>query len=107
MAKYEMKFMFDWGSGSCVWSTNNVATELYDYPILTEQLPISSELKATLNHLIHKHDEALDWDCPQNDLLWSKDQAESFKAEAVAAYEQLCIELGKEYEVALWDKCLI
>ena len=22
MGKYELKFMFDWGSGVCVWSTN-------------------------------------------------------------------------------------
>lgn len=107
VAKYEMKFMFDWGSDSCVWSINNAARELYGYPVLTEHLPISSELKATLIYLTNKHDESLDWDCPQNDLLWSEEEMESFKANAVAAYKQLCIELGEEYNVVLWGNCLI
>lgn len=107
MAKYEMKFMFDWGSGCCVWSINDAARELYDYPVLTEQLPISSDLKATLNYLIDKHDEALDWACPQNDLLWSEDQMDSFRRDAVVAYKQLCMELGEEYDIVLWENCLI
>lgn len=58
MAKYEMKFMFDWGSGCCVWSINDAARELYGYPVLTEQIPISSDLKATLNYLIGQACEA-------------------------------------------------
>ena len=33
MAKYEMKYMFDWGSGTCVWSTNDAAIDKYDYPV--------------------------------------------------------------------------
>src|SRR5574344_959485 len=107
VARYEMKFMFDWGSGSCVWSVNDAARELYDYPVLTEQLPISAELKSTLNDLINKHDEALDWDCPQNDLRWSEKEIEMFKVDAIAAYKQLCIELGTDYTVELWDNCLV
>ena len=33
MAKYEMKYMFDWGSGTCVWSTNDAAIDKYDYHV--------------------------------------------------------------------------
>lgn len=100
---YQMKFMFDWGSGCCVWTTNDAARNLYGgYPVLTEQLPVSAQLKAALDRLIDKHDEALDWDYPPNALLWNEAQVEAFEAEAIAAYKQLCIELGEEYEVVLW-----
>ena len=100
---YRLKFMFDWGSGCCVWTTNDAAKKLFgDYAVLTEQLPISAQLKVTLNRLIYQHDEALDWDYPPNPLLWSEEQEAAFKAEAIAAYQQLCMELGKDYEVALW-----
>ena len=107
MEKYEMKFMFDWGSGSCLWSTNGSALELYDYAVLVEKLPISSSLKATLNYLINKHNEALDWECPQNDLLWNEDEILLFKANAVTAYKQLCSELGQEYKILLKEDFLI
>lgn len=107
MAKYKLKFMFDWGSGSCLWSINDAANKLYGYSVSTEQLPISSELKDTLNELINTHDEALDWNCPQNGLLWSEEQIQSFMTAAVAAYEKLSLELGQEYDIALWDNCLI
>lgn len=107
MAKYKLKFMFDWGSGFCLWSINDAANKLYGYPVSTERLPISSALKDTLNELINKHDEALDWNCPQKDLLWSEEQIQSFKTAAVAAHDLLCTELGKEYDTVLWGKNLI
>ena len=107
MAVYEMKYMYDWGSGCCVWSINDAAREKYDFPVFAEQLPISDDLKTTLDYLISKHDEALDWDCPQNDLLWDEEQINLFIKEAISAYERLCVELGDEYRVELWEDCLI
>lgn len=101
MAKYEMKFMFDFGSGCCIRSINKAAEDLYNYPVLAEQLPISSELKSVLQYLIDKYDEALDWSCPQNGLLWSAEQIQAFKVDAIAAYERLCAELGVDYKVVL------
>ncbi|MBO7700714.1 MAG: hypothetical protein J6S47_06575 [Eubacteriaceae bacterium] len=57
---YKLKFMFDWGSGACVWSTNEASVDKFgDYPVMTDVLPVSQELKAELEHLIDWHDEAL------------------------------------------------
>ena len=103
MAKYEMKMMFDWGSDSCIWSTNDAALQLYGTSVLLDQLPISYQLKAMLNRLIIRHDQALDWECPQNDLLWNEKQIKSFEKEVIAAYKQLCVELGENYEIALGE----
>ena len=107
MAQYEMKYMFDWGSGTCVWSTNDAARDKYDYPVNIEELPISSALKEKLDYIIYKHDEALNWDDPAGDLLWSDEEIEQFKTEAKALYLQLKQELGDEYELELWENSLI
>ncbi len=50
----------------------------YDYPVETSLLPISDRLKEHLEVLIEKHDEALNWQEPQGELLWSKEQQLEF-----------------------------
>lgn len=100
--KYEMKFMFDWGSGVCLWSTNDAAIKEFDYPVSLEQLPISLELKDKLEYLIRKHDEALDWNDPAGDLLWDEDQQTEFEESAKAAYYLLSSELGDNFQIELW-----
>ena len=50
MAKYEMKYLFDWGSGTCLWSTIDAAIDKYDYPVVLDNLPISSNLKIQLEN---------------------------------------------------------
>ena len=50
MPKYKMRYMFDWGSGVCLWSNSNETIEKFgDYPIEDlENLPISDELVCEL-----------------------------------------------------------
>lgn len=104
VATYRLKFMYDWGSGVCLWSGNENAYEKFGcYPVFTSQLSISDELKEKLDYLIDKHDEALDWDCPQKDLLWNDDQIEEFLEISRNAYYRLCEELGSDYEIIHYD----
>jgi len=102
MAIYKMRFMFDWGSGVCLWSANQATEEKFgDYPIFASQLSISDELKNELEHLIKLHDEALNWDEPNGDLLWDDNQIEKFLEDAQIAYNRLCMELSEDYEIEL------
>ena len=79
-----------------------------DYPIEDlEKLPISAELAQELYYLIDKHDEALNWDDPAGDLLWSEQQITDFKRRATAAYERLVGELGEDFEVDFKENWLI
>lgn len=107
MAEYELKFMFDWGSGICVWSNNEAANRKYGYAVESESLPVSKELAEELNFLASKHDEALDWSCPQNDLLWSVEEKAEFITAAEKVYNRLCGELGSDYHVELMKEFLI
>lgn len=100
MAKYTIKFMFDWGSGVCLWSTNKAAKEKFEnYPILTSKLQISKELKNELDYLTALHDEALNWDNPSGDLLWDDQKVNDFLEYAKRVYHQLVIELGSDYQI--------
>lgn len=76
---YKIKFMFDWGSGICMWSADKKTEEKFgDYPIETDLLPISEKLIDTLNKLIDWHDEALNWESPSEDLIWDDNQIQQF-----------------------------
>lgn len=107
MVKYELKFMFDFGSGVCIWSANGEANRKYGCPIPCEKLPVTQELMDELNTLIEKYDEAMDWSCPQNCLIWDKAEQMRFKENAVKAFNKLCIELGDAYHVELFKESLI
>lgn len=101
---YKLKFMFDWGSGVCLWSANKSSKDKFgDYPIESSELPISQELKEKLEQLIEFHDEALDWNDPAGDLLWNDNQIQEFLVMAKKLYLILCDELGEEYEVEFID----
>ena len=92
--------MFDWGSGVCLWSTNQAArTRFNGYPIFTSNLPISNKMKNELEYLIELHDEALNWDEPNSDLLWNEKQIDEFLKSAQSVYNLLCKELGSDYEI--------
>jgi hypothetical protein len=64
-------------------------------------LPISDELKATLEKLIYLYDESFDPEEPNSDWLWDKNQIEEFLRTVRKAHERLCEELGLEYGVEL------
>ena len=101
---YKLKFMFDWGSGVCLWSANKAAENKFgDYPITTDVLPVSQELKADLEHLITWHDEALNWDDPSGDLIWDNSLIQEFLAAAKKSYLALCDELGADYEIEFYE----
>ena len=93
----------------CLWSDNDDMIKAFgDYPIEDlEKLPISAELAQELYYLIDKHDEALNWDDPAGDLLWSEQQITDFKRRATAAYERLVGELGEDFEVDFKENWLI
>jgi hypothetical protein len=108
MAKYTLKYIFDWGSSVCLWSADQETEDYFkDYPIDHTKLPISDELKKELDHLILWHDEALDWSNPGGALLWDEKQIGIFIEAAEKCYYRLCEELGSDFDVELSKQHLI
>lgn len=101
---YKLKFMFDWGSGVCLWSINQAAEEKFGgYPVSTDDLPVSQELKDNMEYLIDKHDEALNWNDPAGDMLWGETQIQEFMIAAKKVYQMLCDELSADYEIEFYE----
>ncbi len=97
--------MFDWGSGVCLWSTNQASEKKFgDYPVSTNVLPVSQELKNKMEYLIDKHDEALNWNDPAGDLLWDDTQVYEFITAAKKVYQMLCDELGADYDIEFYEQ---
>ena len=95
---YEMKFWFEHGGG-CLWSKNEKARIKYGYPIDNELLPISQGILKALDALEKEYRTILDWDEPQNPLLWSLEEKQDFIQKATAVCFKLQEELGAEYEI--------
>ena len=98
MEKYKLRFFFEY-FGPCFWSANDRAREKYGYPIETEVLPLSIDLKSELNKLGDEYVTCINWDSPADPSPWTKEQEACFMARTNAAYERVKNELGSEYEV--------
>jgi hypothetical protein len=96
-AKYVMRFFFDYCSGTLLWSANDAARKMYDYPVKLDRLPISSQLQTRGSALITDYDESLNWNDPGGPSPWDEATWAAFDAEALQLLNQLMAELGNEY----------
>lgn len=77
MAKYVMKYRFEWG-GTCLWSANDAAKAEYGYDVDEQKLPISRKLKDLLRYLQAYHDTMMDMDnTPDDSPWWTEDDGEN------------------------------
>lgn len=99
MAKYRFKYWFEWG-GTCIWSDNDVARDKYGYDVNERELPISGKLRTLLLYLQAYHDNMMDWDnAPDDSPWWTEEDTIMFNKKKKFAYDQLCKELGEDYEI--------
>lgn len=98
--KYKLKYMFDLGSGVCLWTANESARKRFkDYPIEIEMLPVSDDLKERLSQVIECYDQSIDWNDPGAGSTWSLQEKEAFIEMANSVYVSLCHELGPDFDV--------
>lgn len=99
MAKYQFKYWYEWG-GTCLWSSNDVAIAEFDYAVDEQNLPISQKLKNLLSYLQAYHDTMMDMDnAPDDSPWWTDEDTAMFNKKKKFAYEQLCKELGEDFEI--------
>ena len=99
MAKYVFKYWFEWG-GTCLWSDNAASKEKFGYAVDEQKLPISRKLKDILQYLQAYHDTMMDMDnAPEDSPWWTEEDTIMFNKKKKFAYDQLCKELGEEFEI--------
>lgn len=98
MAKYILRYWFE-HCGPCLWSVNDNAKNIFNYPIKNESLPISKAIIDELYLLEEEYHSYLDWDYPPNPSPWALEQKNDFIKRANIVYEKLLLELGSEFQV--------
>ncbi len=86
----QIRFFFDWGACHCLWDDEG----LMNYDGL-----VSESLCAMLTDMATEFQTALNWADPAGPSPWSQARRADFVRRAKIAYQQLCAELGDQYEV--------
>jgi hypothetical protein len=96
-ATYLLRYFFDPGSGTCLWSANDAAQERYDYPVWIDRLPVPQETRDRVMAIVDWYDRGLDWNDPAGPSPWDRAEEMRFAAAAQELLAVLRRELGEDY----------
>jgi hypothetical protein len=100
--KYEINYLFDLGSGVCLWSKNDESRNKFGYAIDHWELPLNENTKRYLQYLIAWYDTSINWSDPsEKSEYWSSEELNHFKIAAIKGLKLLKNELSlNEYEIS-------
>ncbi len=99
MTRFRLRFCFDAGSGTALWSANDEARQRFDYPVMPERVPVSPGLQQQLEAHCQWFDRSLNFADPAGPGLFSAEECERFNAQTMELLERLTRELGPEFEI--------
>jgi hypothetical protein len=99
MAIYELRYSFDYGSGICLWSSNEEANKRFGYAVELEDLGLPSDVENLAIDLLRRFDMSLNWDDPLGPSVWSIEDRDRFGIDSQTLLQQLCEHLGKEFRI--------
>lgn len=105
MHTYELRYVFDYGSGMCLWSSNEAAREKYGYPVDLEALDVPTDIKALGHELVREYDTSLNWDYPPDPSPWSVQHWSDFGLRSGQFLARLREYLGPQFIVI--DECKV
>jgi hypothetical protein len=65
-----LRFMFDAGSGTCLWAADDAARAAFGYAVDHHALPLDAAMRARLDGLVAWHDRSIDWAHPGGPSPW-------------------------------------
>ena len=99
-AKFRLRFFFDAGSGTCLWSDNPAARDRFDYAVDLSTLPVPENLWRQALYVTYWYDTSIDWNYPPDPSQWSAEESAGFHAAADALLARLREALGPDFELA-------
>jgi len=98
--RYALRFFFDFGSDSCLWSSNDVTRERFGYPARIDDLPLPPALANQVRTLAKEYDTCIDWRNPGGPSPWTAAESAAFLNEADELLTCIREELGPSFLVA-------
>lgn len=99
METFKFRYLFDPGSGVCLWSENDLARERFGYAVDLDNLELAPSLKTLAEELIVRFDTSLDWNYPPAPSPWSDVARIQFEADAARLLQSLQEFLGTSFEI--------
>lgn len=97
---YQLRYRFEFGSGVCFWCANEAAHHFFpDYPITSNQLPVSLTLQKRIEFLLSWYDTFLNWDNAPELSPWSGEEAIQFCRAAQEVLQLTRKQLGADFEI--------
>src|SRR5438105_14525878 len=78
---FSIRFMFDYGSGYCLWAGDDPTTERFGYTIDPAALDLCPATCRLVEFLLAWYDSSLDWDDPAGPSPWGRAESERFDYE--------------------------
>ena len=98
-ALYRLRYLFDTGSGHCLWSGNEAALEKFDYPVSLKELPLPETIRRRGYFVIAWYDTFTDWDNAPEASEWRQREEAAFNAAAQELLTLLHMKLGPDFQL--------
>jgi hypothetical protein len=99
VGRFKLRFFFDGGSGTCLWSGNDLAQQTWGYAVNHQKLPLNERTIIRLNEIIRWYDEGFDWDNPADPCKWERGECEKFTSTACELLATVREELGADFDI--------
>jgi len=99
MGRYKLRYFFDSGAGTCLWSANDASQDLFGYAVAIDHLQICENTKRRMFYVIAWYDTAINWTNPAGPSLWNAEELRLFNAEAQKLLIIMRAALGNDFEV--------
>lgn len=97
---YKLSYHFDSGSGICLWTANDAATDYFaNYVVPSSKLPITLTLKHRVEFVLAWYDTFLNWENPKEGTRWREIEWNRFSLAAQELLDLLRKELGPEFVI--------
>lgn len=95
--RVSLRFFFEYGVDTALWP-DDVNSPL-GYPCDSRRLPFGQETRSHIDRLAEWYQSSLDWDDPSAPSPWTRQECESFNAQAEALLSRIRSELPANWAV--------
>ena len=99
LTRYDFRYFFDPGSGTCLWSANEATREKFGYAVELESLSLPSEVELKTRELVQLFDTSINWSYPSDPPRWSDAERRQFETDARQLLELLRNFLGPDMHI--------